>query len=164
MWLEIEGGTPFLVAINSLPYACRTDSPEATFEIAASFASFLKEGEIVFLQGEMGTGKTHFARGVCAGLGMADLFEVDSPTYTLVNHYEVGPGVDHLDLYRMSDPEELEEINLDGILNASTIKLIEWPERLIGFPVKNVDYLIRLCAISDSRRQIEIQVPAGVFP
>lgn len=148
--------------IQSLPFVSRTTRPEATFEIAASFASLLTEGDVVFLQGEMGAGKTHFVRGICAGLGMANLYEVDSPTYTLVNHYEVGPGVDHLDLYRLSEPEELEEIGLDGIFDAKTLKLIEWPERLRHYPLNTVNYLVQLTRVSDQARDISIQVPTEV--
>lgn len=111
----------------------------------------------------MGSGKTHFTRGICAGLGMQNLFEVDSPTYTLVNHYDVGPGLDHLDLYRFNDPQALEEIDLAGILASNSIKVIEWPERLAGFPLEKLDFLVKLRVIDENVRELSIHDMTGVL-
>ena len=94
---------------------------------------------------------------------MQNLYEVDSPTYTLVNHYDAGPGVDHLDLYRISDPDALEEIGLPGILASDNIKVIEWPELLAGFPLEKLDFLVKLKVLGETTRELSIDAMAGVL-
>ena len=91
-------------------------------------AKSLAGDELVFLEGDLGMGKTTLARGILRGLGFTG--HVKSPTYTLVEPYEFGSiRVYHFDFYRIRDPEELEYIGLDDLLAERAIKLIEWPER-----------------------------------
>ncbi|MEM7100579.1 MAG: tRNA (adenosine(37)-N6)-threonylcarbamoyltransferase complex ATPase subunit type 1 TsaE [Pseudomonadota bacterium] len=83
---------------------------------------------LVFLLGNLGAGKTTFARGLIQGFGHSGA--VKSPTYTLLEPYELEQGVVyHFDLYRISDPQELEFVGIDEIIDGSGIKLFEWPER-----------------------------------
>ncbi len=104
-------------------------SEAATAALAASLAKRARKGDIIGLEGELGTGKTTFARAFIRARGNGDE-EVPSPTFTLVQVYdEREPAVWHFDLYRIEKPEEafelgIEEAFLDGI------SLIEWPERL----------------------------------
>ncbi|WP_374596928.1 tRNA (adenosine(37)-N6)-threonylcarbamoyltransferase complex ATPase subunit type 1 TsaE [Sphingosinicella sp.] len=104
----------------------------ATDTFGRRLAARLAPGDIVLLSGDLGAGKTALARGILAGLGHAG--EVPSPTFTLVQSYEV-PGVRlpvwHVDLYRLEDPDEVEELGLDEIL-ADGALIIEWPERAGG--------------------------------
>lgn len=105
-------------------------SEEETKAIAARFATVLDAPACVCLSGEIGAGKSVFARAVIrAVLDDPDL-DVPSPTYTLVQTYE-GPRFDvwHFDLYRLSDASEVLELGLDDAL-AQAVTLIEWPERL----------------------------------
>lgn len=99
--------------------------------LGAALAGALGGGLIVHLTGELGAGKTTLVRGVLRGLGHAG--NVRSPTYTLVEPYELaGRRIYHLDLYRLADPEELEWIGIRDLLDADSLALIEWPERGAG--------------------------------
>lgn len=104
----------------------------ATDTFGRRLAARLAPGDVVLLSGDLGAGKTALARGILTGLGHAG--EVPSPTFTLVQSYEL-PGVRlpvwHVDLYRLDDPNEVEELGLDEIL-ADGALIIEWPERAGG--------------------------------
>ena len=82
----------------------------------------------VYLEGELGAGKTTFIRGFLEALGHRD--RVPSPTYTLIEPYVLGPfRVQHLDLYRIRDPAELDDLGLGDLLTEGVIALIEWPDQ-----------------------------------
>lgn len=103
----------------------------AMLAFGAALARCLPRTGVVFLCGDLGAGKTTLARGILQGLGFSG--RVKSPTYTLVEPYSFsGTQVYHFDFYRINDPRELEFIGLHEILDASGLKLIEWPERAAG--------------------------------
>ena len=93
--------------------------------VAADLGAVLQNGDIVALSGDLGAGKTTFARGVLRGLGWTG--EVPSPTFTLVQPYDTGPEVWHVDLYRLNDAAEADAL---GLFETDAVLLIEWPERL----------------------------------
>ncbi len=108
----------------------KTSSENDTIKAAAEFALTLKPRDIVLLNGDLGMGKSVFAREVIRTLtGHPDL-DVPSPTFTLAQTYETkASDIWHFDLYRLKDPEELYEIGWEDALS-SGILLVEWPDRL----------------------------------
>jgi tRNA threonylcarbamoyladenosine biosynthesis protein TsaE len=108
----------------------RLSGPEATEQAGAALAGLLRVGDVVALAGDLGAGKTTFARGLIAALGFAG--EVPSPSFPIVIPYappELLLPLWHVDLYRIDDPEEIEELGLDEA-RADNALLIEWPERM----------------------------------
>ncbi len=102
--------------------------PGSTEAFGARLAPLLRPGDVVALYGDLGAGKTTLARGILRGLGSAE--DVASPTFPIVQPYEaLALPVWHVDLYRIEDPRELEELALDEGLDGGAL-LIEWPERL----------------------------------
>jgi tRNA threonylcarbamoyladenosine biosynthesis protein TsaE len=99
-------------------------------------------GAVLFLQGELGTGKTTLARALLQALGYTG--HVRSPSYTLVEPYEIGGRpVFHLDLYRLTAPEQLEDLGLRDLEPERDLILVEWPERGTG-RLPAADLVIRL--------------------
>jgi len=110
------------------------DLPDAaaTEAIGAAIGERLRAGDIVALEGTLGMGKTTLARGLLASLGLVG--EVPSPTFAIVQPYgppEVRLPVWHVDLYRLEEPEETDELGLDEVLGDGAL-LVEWPDRLDG--------------------------------
>ena len=105
----------------------------ATLACGARFAKIVQPGLVVFLHGDLGAGKTTFTRGVLRGLGYVG--KVKSPTYTLVEPYEVYINkvfkntLYHYDLYRFNNEEEWEAAGFRDYFNAQSICIIEWPEK-----------------------------------
>lgn len=100
----------------------------ATVALARRIAPALAHGGVVYLRGELGAGKTTFARALLQALGVGE--RVKSPTYTLLERYPVnGREAFHLDLYRIGDPDELEWLGLDELEAPDALVLVEWPER-----------------------------------
>ncbi len=132
----------------------RIPTAEAMEALAARLAAQCEPGTCLFLQGELGAGKTTFVRGFLRQAGYQGT--VKSPTYTLVEPYEIaGKTFYHFDLYRINSDEELEGIGLRDYFDGRSICLVEWPERggaLLGKP----DLLIRI-QINGQAREAELQ-------
>lgn len=115
---------------------------------AAALAGVLRAGDTVALSGDLGAGKTSFARGVLRGLGWAS--EVPSPTFTLVQPYDTTPEVWHVDLYRLGGAAEADAL---GLFETDAALLIEWPERL-GDRLPRDALRLRLDGAGDATRTL----------
>ena len=125
----------------------QTTTPSETASLAASLGARLVMGDAVLLEGEIGAGKTHFARALIQSLQVFPE-DVPSPTYTLVQIYETANGtIWHSDLYRLTSLDELEELGLNEALETATC-LIEWPDRMGQFAPKDA-LTLRLVASTD---------------
>jgi len=96
----------------------------------ARIARRLRAGDVVALSGPLGSGKTTLARAIIAALGHAE--EVPSPTFTIVETYDLDPLLVHADFYRLDSPREAEELGLDDYREGAAL-IAEWPERAGGF-------------------------------
>lgn len=121
---------------------------------AKSLASQVTHPLVVYLQGEMGTGKSAFTRAFLRALGVTGT--IRSPTFTLLERYETVRGwVFHLDLYRIGSPEEMEYLGVRDLLSSPAWWFIEWPERGTGFlPAPDLQLELSYAAVGrDARMQ-----------
>jgi tRNA threonylcarbamoyladenosine biosynthesis protein TsaE len=108
----------------------RTQSAAETEAVAARLASRLRSGDVVFVSGELGSGKTTFVRGACRALGVGD--PVTSPTFTIGHRYRgIGMAVSHLDLFRFRDLSAAEWGDLEPYFDDAVV-FVEWPEAGLG--------------------------------
>ncbi len=136
---------------------------KATIAIGTALANVvkneLKQGIVVFLNGDLGAGKTTLSRGFVQAMGHTG--HVKSPTYTLVEPYELGEWrVFHFDLYRLSDPEELEYMGIRDYFGERSCCFIEWPEKGAGL-LAAADLTINL-AYQEEQRTINLQAESAL--
>jgi tRNA threonylcarbamoyladenosine biosynthesis protein TsaE len=134
----------------------RLVGPAETEAFGRSLAPLLRPGDVIALFGDLGAGKTTFARGLLRGLGFEG--EVASPTFPIVQPYEelVLP-VWHVDLYRIQEPEEIEELALEEVLDDGAL-LLEWPERM-GAALWPYALRLTLDRDGEGARRLTAQVP-----
>ena len=129
-----------------------SESAEETREFAKKYAASLKGGDVVLLNGEMGAGKTVFAKGVALGLGIED--EILSPTYAYMNDYN---GVlYHFDCYRLSDGGQAEALGLCDYFYSDGICLVEWAENIASVLPEKVKK-VNITKLGGDKRRIEYE-------
>lgn len=105
-----------------------TSSPEQTWRIGEMLGSRLKPGDTLCLYGDLGAGKTNFAYGIAQGLNVREQY-ITSPTFTFVNEYQGRVPFYHIDLYRLEDHGELENIGFEEYIESDGVTVIEWAEK-----------------------------------
>lgn len=140
-----------VLAVMTKHFTLELADEAATLEAGQQFANQLTAGMTVYLHGDLGVGKTTFVRGVLQGLGHAG--KVKSPTYTLVEPYELGRlNVYHFDLYRFMDAYEWDEAGFSEYFNDTSICMVEWPEKAgTLLPNPSVDVTLSL---SSNQQQV----------
>lgn len=138
----------------------RLASPEESHALGMRLAAVVRPGDVIALSGELGAGKTSIARGLLAALGLES--EAPSPSFAIVQPYEppeVRMPVLHVDLYRIDDPDEAEELGLDDA-RADSLLIVEWPERL-GAEAWPDALWLSLEVAPDGARSLTARVPAA---
>ena len=135
---------------------CIVRGLDETKKFAKVFSKILKGGDIVYLKGDLGTGKTTFVKNVCRALGVKD--DIASPTFTIMREYDIkNRKIYHFDMYRIGSFEELGEFGFEDYIynNVNDIVFIEWPEII----EENVDVkhiLIEIERVDDDTRRYKI--------
>jgi tRNA threonylcarbamoyladenosine biosynthesis protein TsaE len=129
---------------------------DETFALGRRTGKALRGGSLVVLQGELGAGKTVFARGVAVGLGIAEQ-EVSSPTFTLVQEYRGGRlPLFHADLYRLEEEADIGALGIEDMLQAGGVVLVEWGERLPGH-LRRGATTVRFDDLGEDARRIHVE-------
>ncbi len=105
-------------------------SPSETIRIGKTIGSSLQAGDVVALMGELGAGKTQFIKGLAQGVGVGKSVYVSSPSFTLINEYKGEIPFYHIDLYRLEEEKEAEELGLEEYFHGEGITAIEWADRI----------------------------------
>ncbi|MDE5753140.1 MAG: tRNA (adenosine(37)-N6)-threonylcarbamoyltransferase complex ATPase subunit type 1 TsaE [Oscillospiraceae bacterium] len=134
-----------------------TDSPEESINLAKRFGKLLQAGDVIAYSGDLGAGKTTFTRGIALGMGLPDL--VTSPTFALVHVYGRPPlQLCHFDMYRITDPEELETTGYYDYLPEESVFVIEWSENILSaLPEKIIR--IQIESLQEEQRKIILEIP-----
>lgn len=128
-----------------------------TQELALAFSKVLKPSMVILLNGDLGSGKTTFVKGVVSALGCKDL--VTSPTFTLLNTYNAKFPIYHFDMYRLSSAEEAMNVGFEEYFDKNTLDgvcFVEWPENVDGL-IRDVDYVIDIEKTGENKRVITIK-------
>jgi tRNA threonylcarbamoyladenosine biosynthesis protein TsaE len=134
-----------------------SESPEQTIELGRTIGQQLKGGEIIAVCGPLGSGKTHFIKGIAAGTGAQDRKRVTSPTFVIVNEYKGGLDIYHVDAYRLNSLDEFEMIGFDDFCYPGSVVLIEWADK-IEAALQTMDYIrIEITHAGKTKRKIHIK-------
>jgi len=131
-----------------------TSSEKETFLLAKKLAKDFKGKEVVLLKGDLGAGKTVFAKGIASGLGMKNIHQVCSPSFTLINIYQAKFPIYHLDLYRLEKDEEILDLGWEDYLGQGVV-IVEWAEK-IKFKMDGMQVTLKIG--EKDKREIRIRL------
>ena len=131
-------------------------SAQETWEIARVIGAKLREGDVLALSGELGSGKTCFTGGLARGLGVSDKYQITSPTFTLINEYPARCKLYHFDVYRLNGYSEFEDLGYEEYFCGKGIVVIEWAEKIIQILPDNT-FFVSFEYIDKNKRKIVIE-------
>lgn len=132
-----------------------THCREETHKLGQKIGAYIKAPAVIALTGDLGSGKTAFVQGLARGLEIPEEYYITSPTFTLVNEYQGRFRLFHVDLYRLENFIDLEEIGLYDILDSDAVVAIEWAEKLSENLLSN-HLAINFDIIDDQMREISL--------
>ena len=128
-------------------------SAAQTQRLGMRLGELLDGGELILLNGQLGTGKTTFTQGLAQGMGIPA--QINSPTFTLLKEYtaQKGPALYHFDLYRLDDPEEILDLGFEEYFSSAGVSVVEWAEKAnLYWPTDHLD--IRMRMLSETKRSL----------
>ena len=142
----------------------KTENPKETQTLGEKLGKTLKQGDVIALVGDLGTGKTCLTQGIARGVGIAPDEVVNSPSYILINEYNGAMPIYHIDLYRLENREEIAELGLNEYMEGDGICIIEWAERMAeALPDTFIKINITLADVNashgDEARELKAQIP-----
>jgi tRNA threonylcarbamoyladenosine biosynthesis protein TsaE len=132
------------------------DSENETARVAASLAKLLGAGDLIGLEGDLGAGKTSFARAAIYGLGVDPNEAITSPTFALIHHYEGRLPIVHADFYRLMSESELEELGVEEMLCGGYVMFVEWGRKFADFALR-VTLWAELSSVSEQARGLRLR-------
>ena len=146
--------------MNRITCATAEETIALGFRLGQAISQTVSDLFAMALTGDLGTGKTTLIQGLARGLGVDEGYYITSPTFNIINEYPAGDlRLCHLDLYRLSDPEELDYIGFDDLLVPGTVLAVEWPDMLGEYGL-DFDLEIRLTYDPEFYRSISF-FPSG---
>ncbi len=140
----------------------KTAGPQETVRLGEVFGRILAGGTLVALTGELGAGKTVFTKGLARGLGVEDEREVTSPSFVLVNEYQGRVPVYHLDLYRLGEAADVEDLGWTDFVGGPGVMVVEWAEKAGAIlPEDRIDLHIRFTGLKERAFLFCGRGPAG---
>jgi tRNA threonylcarbamoyladenosine biosynthesis protein TsaE len=133
-----------------------TNSAEETMLIGEKLAKTLKPGDMIALSGDLGSGKTTFTKGIGKGLGVKNPKRINSPTFVLIKEYNGKIPLYHLDLYRLDDLKEIENLAIEEYVYGNGVTVIEWAEKMKQLlPKKHI--LVKFKVKGDNKREVLVE-------
>ena len=131
-----------------------TNTVEETIELGKKIGRSLEPGDIICIDGDLGSGKTHLTKGIALGLGIDE--HITSPTFNIVNEYEGKIKLYHFDVYRVNDPDEIAAIGFDEYIFSDAVSVIEWSDYIKEL-IPDDHIQINIANESETRRIINIE-------
>lgn len=133
-----------------------TSSPEDTIQLGQFIGEILKPGSVIGLCGELGTGKTHLIKGLAMGLGVDHRYYVTSPSFTIINEYPGRIPLNHIDLYRLEEMDQTEELGYEEYFYGDGVTAIEWAEKILPFLPED-RLMVEIAHLGENRRKFRIR-------
>ena len=132
-----------------------TSCPEETIQLGQLIGAALKPGMVIGLCGELGTGKTHFVKGLAKGLGVDDRYYLTSPSFTIINEYPGRISLNHIDLYRLDEPYQWEDMGYEEYFYGDGVTAIEWAEKILSL-LPESRLMVEIHHLDECRRKFRI--------